>query len=141
MFSFSNDFANVRKHKTSLRGIVQDYVISFNEEQSEIEFIMQHTMLLVEELFQVFQKQDKTIRARLVAKVNYNHFNPTTNEYSERCFHFPSYSSEVIDDSYNFFITHMTKIANRIAEFNASNGSNLTLINIEHIHIQLSIVN
>ena len=141
MFSFANDFGNVKHHKTSLRGVVQDYVISFNEEQCEIECIMQHSMLIVKELFEAFKKNDKTIKGRLIAKVNYDHLNPMTNEETERSFHFPSYSNEVIEDSYEFFITHMTKIANRIAEFNANHGSNLKLKNIEHIHIQITCIN
>ena len=56
MFSFANDFGNVKHHKTSLRGVVQDYVISFNEEQCEIECIMQHSMIIVKDLYEALKK-------------------------------------------------------------------------------------
>ena len=135
MTTFSSSFACLRHHKDSLRGKVKDYVISFNEPQQDIEAMIEATFEVVQKLFLTFK--DKRICGRLIAKVDYFHFNIEQEKESERSYHFPSYSSEEIMDVYDFFQRHMMKIASRMHSFNA-NGSNLLIKKIEHIHIQLS---
>ena len=137
MNSFSNSFACLSHHKSSLRGVVQDYVLNFNSLQFQIEdTIVTATLELIEQL--VSSLNGKRVLGRLVAKVNYTHINSLTNETSDRAYHFPSYSLEEIEDVEDFYTRHMTKIIMRMDSFN-NNGSNLMIKNIEHIHIQLSI--
>ena len=135
MTSFSTSFACLQHHKDSLRGKVKDYVISFNNPQQDIEAMTEDTFEVVRQLFLTFN--DRRICGRLVAKVDYFQLNSEQQTVNERSYHFPSYSSEEIEDVYDFFVRHMTKIASRMDSFNA-NGSNLLIKKIEHIHIQLS---
>ena len=57
----------------------------------------------------------------------------------ERFYHFSSYQSEKVYDVNDFFERHMTKIASRFDSFN-TNGSNLLIKNIAHIHVLLTLV-
>ena len=136
MSSFSNPFACLSHHKTSLRGAVQDYVLNFNSLQFQIEDIVTETLDLIEQL--ISSLNGRRVLGRLVAKVNYTHINSMTNEENDRSYHFPSYSSEEIEDVEDFYTRHMTKIISRMDSFN-KNGSNLMIKNVEHIHIQLSV--
>lgn len=135
MTSFSTSFACLQHHKDSLRGKVKDYVISFNEPQQDIEVMTEATFEVVKQLLLTFE--DRRICGRLIAKVDYFHFNNEQGDVTERSYHFPSYSSEEITNAYAFFKRHMLKIASRIETFNC-NGSNLLIKKIEHIHIQLT---
>ena len=135
MSSFINSHACLSHHKTSIRGKVQDYVISFNENQHDLNEIVNQTSQLVEQLFSSFS--GKRVSGRLIAKVNFTHFNSETQQVSNRAYHFPSYATEEVNDVEDFFIRHMMKIASRMDSFNV-NGSNLVIKNIEHIHIQLT---
>lgn len=135
MNSIINSHACLSHHKTSVRGKIRDYVMSFNDKQDDLNEIVNRTSELVEQLFSSFN--DKRVSGRLVAKVNFNHLNSETQQVSERAYHFPSYASEEVIDVEDFFIRHMMKIASRMDSFN-ENGSNLVIKNIEHIHIQLT---
>ena len=131
--TFSNEFANLCFRKESLKGVVQDYVISFNEKERDIEVVVGKTFGLVKELYQ--KLEGKNIKARLIAKIN---FANVSNE-DIRSYHFPSYQAELVYDIEEFFRSHMTKIASRLDAFN-KRGSNLLILNIEHIHLALSFI-
>lgn len=132
---FSNDCAYLNFHKQSLKGRVQDYVISFYNNPNNFYSILNETNFLFQKLIEKFSS--KRILARLVAQVTFTHINDTTENTEERSYHFPSYSIEEVIDSEAFFVKHIEKVVSRLDTFN-SNGSNLLLKRIEHIHIQLS---
>ena len=136
MTSFSNQFAYVCHHKTSIKEKVRDYVIKFNTLQQDIERIIPETFELMEQLIQSLD--GKKICARLIAKVNFIHFNSQSDEQSLRTYYFPSYKAEQIEDVEDFYVRHMTKIASRLDSFN-HNGSNLVIENVECIFIQLTL--
>lgn len=136
MDSITNSFASLCHHKTSMRGAIQDYVINFNSKQLVLEEIVLQTSELVKRLIESFK--GRHVLGRLVAKVNFIHINSVTNVEEIRAYHFPSFSTEEIEDAREFFIKHMSKIASRMDSFNA-NGSNLVIRDIEHIHIQLTV--
>ena len=136
MTSFSNQFAHVCHHKTSVKGRVQDFIIKFNTLQRDIENIIPETFELIDKLFHSLEV--RRICARLIAKVNFKHVNVISNEQTSRTYHFPSYQSEQIVDPLDFYVRHMTKIASRLDSF-TENGSNLTIDCIECIFIQLTI--
>lgn len=133
---FSNDCASLTLHRTSLKGTVQDFIISFNENQTDIQQVLHLTLDLFQKLVSLFA--DRLIYARLVAKVRFIHINNITNEMDERFYHFASYSCEKVNDIDEFFQRHMTKIASRLDQFNV-NGSNLLMKNIDHIHVLLTV--
>ena len=135
--SFHNDCAFLEFHQLSAKGIFQDFIISFNEEQTSIRQVLKITLDLFQQLVEKFT--DKLISARLIAKVNFIHINNVTNEIEERFYHFASYKSEKVYDANEFFTRHMTKIASRLDSFNV-NGSNLLLKNIAHIHVVLTLL-
>ena len=136
MTSFNNHFGCVCHHKSSKWGKCHDYVIKFNTLQHSIEYIIPETCDLIQQLIHSFKATK--ILGRLIAKVNFQHFNSQTNDQSSRSYHFTSYQSEEIVDVEDFYVRHMTKIASRLDTFN-QNGSNLIIENIECIYIQLSI--
>ena len=137
MSSFSNQFAHLSLHKTSLKEKVRDYALKFNSTQQNIEEIIPETISLIENFLQSFNV--KQICGRLIAKVNFIHFNSTTNEQTQRSYYFPSYKAEIIENVEDFYVRHLTKIASRLDSFNV-NGSNLIIENIECIYIQLTIM-
>ena len=65
--SLTNAHGTLCFHRQSLRGVVQDYIISFHEEECDIERILSKTYDLFESLIQKYS--DKHIKARLVAQV------------------------------------------------------------------------
>ena len=137
--TFRNDCAYLTFHKQSFKGRIQDYQISFNEEQKDIKKIVPLTLSLLQQF--VKSVEDKPpLHARLVAKVNFIHVNPMMNEVEERSYHFASYRMERVDDVEDFYQRHMQKITERLHTFN-QNGSNLLMKNIAHIHIQCNFVN
>lgn len=130
--SLSNDCAFLKLYKRSQKGTVHDYCISFKSEQQDIA----HVLSITKDLFlKLMSKQ--FLKARLVAKVCFIHFNNITNETEERYYHFPSYQSEAVSNAEEFYQRHMEKIASRLDSFNKG-GSSLVIKNIEHIHILLS---
>ena len=133
MDSFSNHCGTLSFHRQSLKGTVQDWKIEFNRNQLDIPTIVGDTNKLFLMLVESFS--DKIVFARLVAKVDFNHFGK--EEVEERSFHFASYSTEEVCDPSEFYERHMEKIAQRLVAFN-HHGSNLVIKTISHIHIQLS---
>ena len=136
--SFRNDCAYLNFYKESLKGTIQDYQISFNEEQDTIEKIVPLTLDLFQQLVKSMEGKPP-LYARLVVKVKFFHVNYVTSRTEERSYHFSSYKSERVNDVNDFYQRHMEKIAERLQAFNM-NGSNLLIKNIEHIHIQCSFV-
>ena len=135
MMHFSNDCGFLTFHRESLKGVIQDYVISFHEDECDMQLIIIGSSDLFRQLINSFK--NRKVLARLVAKVNFYHLNEKQEVISERSYHFPSFSSEEVIDATDFFERHMLKIASRLDTFNA-NGSNLLIKNIQHIHMQLS---
>ena len=131
--SFRNDCAVLNFHKESVKGRVKDYQVSFNDEQREIQRLIPLTLDLFRQLVDTFT--EGRLHARLIAKVNFSHVNPLTDEVTERAYHFASYKSEKVSDVNEFYQRHMRRIAERLDSFNI-NGSNLLIKNIAHIHIQ-----
>ena len=138
MATFKNDFANISHHKTSLKGKVQDYIISFENQQLDVHEIISSTHIIFQELYQYFTDKGKTLSGRLIAQVNYISKNDNKEESLTKI-HFPSYSSEHILNDKEFFERHMLKIASRMDSFHR-NGSNLCLKNIPHIHVELNVL-
>ena len=136
MEKYSNEHADLCFYKSSLKGAVQDYVISFREQEKAIEPIIDKTLTLVKQLFDKFK--DKYVKARLIAKINYFHVNDK-DTVDIQSYHFPSYRAEAVYDVEDFFTRHLMKIVSRLDTFNA-NGSNLLIDRIEHIHIALTIL-
>jgi len=139
--SYANQFAALSHYKNSKRGKIVDFVINFHEKQQDIELIVTQTYEIFDQLIQHYFQDGKRVKARLVARVRYKHSNaidPTRSD--ERIYYFPSYQSEEIEDPEDFFTSHMMKIASRMDNFH-SNGSNLVLAYIEHIHVEINVVN
>lgn len=135
--SFQNDNACLKLYKESLKGKVQDFIISFNSEQADIDDVLQVTLDLFECLIKSYETPPP-VQARLVAKVKFLHINALTGEIEERFYHFTSFSFQKVFnfDIQDFYKRHMNKIASRLETFH-KNGSNLIIKNIEHIHICL----
>ena len=120
---FSKDCAYLNFHKQSLKGRVQDYVISFYENPKDFFPILNEVNVIFQKLIETFS--GKRILARLIPKVNFEHKNGIIGDIEERSYHFPSYSIEEVDNPSDFFIRHMERIVSRLEKFNSS-GSNLT---------------
>ena len=136
MLSFSNEFGGINYHKSSLRGAVIDYIITFNEHQNDLQTIIQKTYEIFQELFKYYER--KRIKARLIVKANY--IRPTRSDDEDTTtlgIHFPSLQSEEVSDVEDFFNRHMSKILTRMDTFHEK-GSNLILENIEYVYIELS---
>ena len=136
MSTFANSSACISLHRTSPRGIVQDYVIKFNSIKLDFQQIANETLELIEQL--ISSLESVQVSARLIAKVNFEHYNFVQDEVEERTYYFPSYNSECIINVKHFFERHLMKIASRLDSFN-ENGSNLVIKNIEFIFVQLSL--
>ena len=134
--NYRNDCANLSFYKSSLKGVGQDYCISFEKDEIDINFILSQTAELFDQLISHF-KDKRNIYARLVAKVNLYHINETKDIIEETSYHFPSYSTEKVVNIGEFFERHMLKIGSRLEDFHVR-GSNYLIKNIEHIHILLS---
>ena len=128
---FSNSDACISLHKKSALNVVEDYIISFNETQCDIECILHCTLDIVRQLIKHFSDY-KFLKGRLVVKAVYKH----EQHHDERAYHFSSYQAELIDDPDEFYVRHIEKVASRMENFHV-NGSNLTLQRIEHVHICL----
>lgn len=132
--TITNDCGTLSFHRQSLKGKVQDYVISFHKEEYDIQLLIGHTKGLFFELIEKFEEH--VVLARLVMKIHFQHIG---EEIQDRFFHFGSFASENVIDPDEFFTRHMYKIAQRLDEFNY-HGSNLVIKAIPHIHIQLTIM-
>ena len=72
IMSYSNDCGTLSFHKESLKGVIQDYVISFHKEEAYIELVINDTYELFNKLMKKFE--DKVVMARLVAKIHCVYF-------------------------------------------------------------------
>ena len=132
----SNAFGQLCFHRQSLRGRVQDYVINFNEEQCDMETMVGKTYDLFQTLLQHFN--DRQVKARLIAQVNYLRMNDQHEVTGNEDYHFASYSLELVQDPKDFYERHMNKIISRMDSFH-QNGSRLMISHIKHIHIALAV--
>lgn len=132
--TIENEHCDLKFHRQSQCGIVRDYIISFKNEESNIEVIVQKTSDIFLELMDVFK--DCKIKARLVADIE---FEKMIGDNDDVRYHFGSYSSEWVGDPEMFYERHMCKIISRLDNFN-ERGSNLILKKVNHIHIQLAIL-
>ena len=131
--SFTNNNACLKLHREAFKSQLQDFIISFKQEHTTIEEVLQITSDLFDQLIKSY---DKPLQARLVAKIKFIHINETAKEIEERSYHFTSYQYEHVLNTNEFYQRHMQKIASRLDSFNR-NGSNLMIKNIEHVHICL----
>ena len=135
-FTCSNAFATLSHHRDSLRGVILDYKIRFNQQEQAVEDVIECASSLVKQLIDTFHREDRTVKGSLVAAVRY--IRATTEE--EVTYFHRSYSSEVISDADDFFVTHMIKVGERLTT-HIQNGSNLMIKAIEEIHVRLSVQN
>ena len=135
--SFHHSCANLKFHKRSFEGVFQDFIISFDEERTDIFKALNNTYDLFQQLIQTNFK-NRTVCVRFVAKINFRPVNQETRKTDERSYHFPSNSCEEVYDVQDFYERHMTKIAECSHDFNEA--SNLLIKNIAHIHILLSLL-
>ena len=134
--NITNDHGNLCFHRQSLRGAVQDYIITFDKEEYDIQFMVSKTYDLFERLMDHFN--DNYVKARLIAQVEYIRLNDAHEIVGYEDYHFSSYALEKVDDSKDFYERHMMKIASRMDSFH-QNGSRLMLHRIKHIHIALAV--
>ena len=132
----TNSFGKLCFHRLSLRGTVRDFIISFEEKECDMQSMVHKTYDLFETLIRHFN--DKVIKARLIAQVNYLRLNDAHEVIGNEDYHFASYSLEEVDDPKDFYERHMCKIMSRMDSFH-QNGSRLMINIIKHIHIALAI--
>ena len=132
----SNDCANIRFHRQSLRGSVIDLVLNFEKDETEMETILEKTL----DLFLGIHEALGTCiyKARLVAECEYHRLNVLQDVVEEASYHFASYSAERVTNPRDFYARHLEKIASRMDTFHQQ-GSNLSFQRIKHIHIALSL--
>ena len=136
MAGVCNDRCKLEFYKQSVRGYVRDYVISFNDNETSIEEVIDDSYDLFDKLMETFK--DKMVKVRLIAKIEFAAINDG-KETEVRHYHFTSYQAEFVEDRKEFFQRHMLKIASRLNEFN-QNGSNLIMKRICDCHIAISIL-
>ena len=68
--SFYNSCANVKYYKQSFEGTVQDFMISFDEEHTDVFKALNNTFHLSQQVIETNFK-DRTVCVLLVAKVNF----------------------------------------------------------------------
>lgn len=132
---FSNNRLTLSLHKQCFGGAGQDFVMRFNQCETDINEIISISSNMVKMLIDGYLLERKTIKGRLVARVVYI----SMNSEEKVAYYHPSYQTEFIHDSEEFFTQHMLKIAQRMEEFN-HNGSNLIIEMIDEIHLHFSIL-
>lgn len=132
-FTCSNRNAILKYYRNSLRGTVYDFIITFHNEESDLELIIQIASDLFEKLCQSFDGE--LMKSDLIAKVKYLR---TSTGKPEIYYHSSSPSDYVINPL-EFFRQHMLRIGSRIDKMN-ERGSMLIIISIEEVHIRLSLV-
>ena len=132
----SNQCANIRFHKQSLRGSVIDLVLNFNEDETAIEGILDKTLDLFLHIHNALRTC--TYKARLIAECEYHRLNALQDVIEVTSYHFASYSAETVTNARQFYARHLEKIASRMDTFHQQ-GSNLIFQRIKHIHIALSL--
>lgn len=136
----ANDYGKINLSKSGFNGILRDYTLKFNEKEMNIDLVLNESLELIQQLFQMLQHPNKRIKARLIANVSYYHVDGVNKIIEERTYHFPSYSAEEVYDVEEFFVRHMQKIISKMDSFHI-NGSNLVINQIQHIHIPISFIN
>ena len=129
-----NDDCKLSFHRHSIKGMVRDYIITFIDQETNIESIISKSSDVFNKLMDSFK--DKRVKGRLVAKVEF--VQPFDENVSE-IYHFGSYGAEWIYVADDFFQRHMCKIASRLDDFN-ERGSNWIIKEIRGIYVQLSII-
>ena len=140
-YHISNDHkCQLRFHKSSLRGVVTDYVIEFKDSKTSLDVIVEKTFDLFNTLCEYYSEAQ--IKARLIAECEFlRHKLTNETEINEtETYHFASYSADWVNKytAFNFYESHMQKIASRMDEFN-KNGSSLKLLGIKHIHVSVTV--
>lgn len=133
-FTCSNDHANLKHHRNSLRGTVVDFIITFKDEETSVDIITKITCDLFEELCKSFN--GKRLKGDLCAKVRY--LRVSTGKV-DSYFHASSPSDDVNNPA-EFFKEHLLRIASRIDKMNQL-GSMLLILAIDEIHIRLGLLN
>ena len=136
MEDICNDRGKLTFNRQSVRGLVQDYVITFNDNETSIEEVIEDAYDLFNKLMEKFK--DKTIKVRLIVKIEFASVRDT-KEIETRHYHFTSYQAEYVNDREEFFKRHMSKIASRLNDFN-KNGSNLIMKRILDCHIAITVL-
>ena len=131
----TNKYGKLCLHKRSKLGVIQDYMISFEENDSNIEGVLSKTLDLFQDLMRHFDNQ--RVKARLIAQVHYIRLNDQHEIIGDEDYHFASYRAEEVFDANQFYERHMCKIASRMDSFH-KRGSRLLIHCIKHIHIQVS---
>ena len=134
--TITNEFGNLCLHRRSTRGVVQDYIVTFDQEESDIKSVIDKSYDLFEQLMNHFK--DVWVKVRLIAQVNYLRVNENHEVIGQEDFHFASYQAEEVFDTKDFYERHMTKIASRMDGFH-QRGSRLLLNRFKHIHIALTV--
>ena len=124
-------------HRQSLRGRVQDYIISFDEEVADIQMVVGKTFDLFQQLMTKFEEDE--VKARLIAQVSYLRLNELHEIVGEEDYHFSSYQMEKVMDVPDFYNRHLAKVASRMDAFH-QNGSRLLIHRIKHIHISMMVL-
>ena len=98
---------------------------------------------MFEKSFHLFKQlmenfKETTVKARLIAQINFLRMNDKHEVIGNEDYHFTSYSQETVSDVEEFYERHMQKIASRLDSFH-ENGSRLLINQIKHIHIALSV--
>ena len=135
---FENSSGKLCLHRQSLKGAVQDYIISFNGKVSDINMVVGKTFDLFQQLMNQF-KDTHRVKARLVAQVNYLRLDEDHETVANDDYHFASYGSEEVLDVDEFYQRHLSKVSSRMDSFH-QNGSRLMINHIRHIHIQLAMI-
>ena len=133
---YSNNRLTLSLHKQCFGGAGQDFVMRFNQYETDINDIISISSNLVKMLVNEYLQKQKAVKGRLVARVVYISMN--SNE--KVVYYHPSYQTEFIHDGEEFFTQRMLKIAQRMDEFNR-NGSNLIIDDIDEIHLHFSMMN
>ena len=132
--NFTNEFCNLIFRKQSLRGRVRDYVIYFNDEETDIQTVLSRTQDVFQQL--ILSLSDSRIKGRIVAEIEFMKIN---DDSSVITYHFTSYQAEFILDCEDFYRRHWAKIISRLDQFN-HHGSNLLIKRIKHIHLPLNVI-
>ena len=134
MEPLTNDAASLCFHRSSLRQTCIDYKITFAESHTSPQMVVDAVRDLVYRLSQTFP--NKMLIARMIALVDFTHFNDITNEVSERSHYFTAYRSEQVTNVDDFVSRNLAKIAQRIDVFH-ERGSYLMIRKIAGIYLQV----
>ena len=131
----TNEFGNLCLHRQSRRGFIQDYIVTFDKEESAIENVLGKSYDLFENLMKHFK--DVWVKVRLIDQVIYVRMNDQHEVIGQEGYHFASYQAEVYNPK-DFYERHMSKIISRMDSFQR-NDSRLMINTIKYIHIALTV--